>query len=129
MLNAAVKVNRLLDTTIPTARLNALLTRLAQQNPPPIVGGRRFKIFYATQTGNRPFRIRIFCNREEKLPENYRRYLESNIVREFGLEGCPMMFQLIGKEKHKDRGKGVPLRAKRAQPKSEDTTEFDTLED
>ena len=130
MLNSAVKVNRLLDTKIPTARLNALLTRVTQQTPPPIIGGRRFKIFYATQTGNRPFWIRIFCNREEKMPENYRRFLEGNIVREFGLEGCPVVFQLIGKEKHKDRGKGAPLRAKPASVEEDSTdSQFDTLED
>lgn len=131
MLNSAVKVNRLLDTKIPTARLNALLSRITQQTPPPIIGGRRFKIFYATQTGNRPFRIRIFCNREEKLPENYRRFLEGNIVREFGLEGCPVLFQLVGKEKHKERGKGAPL-SRRAGPAPKgrpSESDFETLED
>ncbi|MBT5903055.1 MAG: ribosome biogenesis GTPase Der [Opitutaceae bacterium] len=130
MLNAADKINRLLDHKLPTARLNALLTRLTQQTPPPIIGNRRFKIFYATQTGNRPFRIRIFCNREEKLPENYRRFLESNIVKEFGIEGCPVKFQLVGKEKHKDRGRGAPLRSKK--PVREDDSDepnFETLED
>ena len=126
MLNAADKINRLLDHKLPTARLNALLTRLTQQTPPPIIGNRRFKIFYATQTGNRPFRIRIFCNREEKLPENYRRFLESNIVKEFGIEGCPVKFQLVGK----DRGRGAPLRSKK--PVREDDSDepnFETLED
>ncbi len=129
MLDAAVKMNRRLDYTIPTAKLNALLNRLTQQTPPPVIGNRRFKIFYATQTGNRPFRIRIFCNREEKLPENYRRFLESNIVREFDLEGCPVMFQLVGKEKHKERGKGAPLRSRRPAADSAAETDFETLED
>lgn len=129
MLNAAVKLNRRLDAKIPTAKLNALLNRLTQQTPPPIVGGRRFKIFYATQTGNRPFRIRIFCNREEKLPENYRRFLESHLVREFELEGCPIVFQLVGKEKHKDRGKGGPLRTRRESDPSGPDPDFETLED
>ena len=129
MLNAAVKLNRQLDRTMPTSKLNALLNRLTQQTPPPIVGGRRFKIFYATQTGNRPFRIRIFCNREEKLPENYRRFLESNIVREFDLAGCPIVFHLVGKEKHKERGKGAPLRSRRPVEDSNDKPDFETLED
>jgi GTPase len=129
MLKAAVKMNRQLDRTLPTAKLNALLNRLTQQTPPPIIGGRRFKIFYATQTGNRPFRIRIFCNREEKLPENYRRFLESNIVREFDLEGCPIMFQLVGKEKHKERGKGAPQRARKSSRESAAEPDFETLED
>ncbi len=99
MLNAAVQINRTLDKKLPTAKLNQLLGYLCERTPPPAVGGRRFRIFYATQTGNRPFRIRIFCNREEKLTEQYRRYLEAGLVKEFGLEGCPVMFDLVGKEK------------------------------
>jgi GTP-binding protein len=77
--------------------LNQLLGYLADRNPPPAVAGRRFRIYYATQTSNRPFRIKLFCNREEKLTEQYRRYLEAGVVEEFGLEGCPIDFDLVGK--------------------------------
>jgi GTP-binding protein len=98
MLNAAVKLNRTLDKKLPTAKLNDLLGRLTERNPPPAIGGRRFRIYYATQTGTRPFRVRLFCNREEKLSESYRRYLEAGLVEEFGLNGCPICFELVGKE-------------------------------
>jgi GTP-binding protein len=97
MLNAAVKLHRTLDKKLPTARLNETLSRLAERTPPPAIGARRFKIYYATQTGNRPFRVRIFCNREERLTESYRRYLEAGLVDEFGLSGCPVEFELVGK--------------------------------
>lgn len=103
MLNAAVKLNRTLDKKLPTAKLNQILGYLAERNPPPAIGGRRFRIYYATQTGNRPFRIRLFCNREEKLSEQYRRYLEAGIVEEFDLKGCPIYFDLVGKERHAER--------------------------
>lgn len=99
MLNAAVKLHRTLDKKLPTARLNEMLSRLSESVPPPAVSGRRFRMYYATQTGNRPFRIRIFCNREEKLTESYRRYLEAGLIKEYGLEGCPIYFDLIGKPK------------------------------
>ncbi len=99
MLNAAVKLNRLLDTKLATAKLNKCIGYLAERTPPPAIGGRRFRIYYATQTGNRPFRIKIFCNREETLSESYRRYLEAGLVEEFGLNGCPIYFDLVGKER------------------------------
>jgi GTP-binding protein len=99
MLNAAVKLNRMLDTKLTTGKLNKTIGYLADRTPPPSVGGKRFRIYYATQTGNRPFRIKIFCNREDKLPESYRRYLEAGLVEEFGLNGCPIYFELVGKEK------------------------------
>lgn len=104
MLNAAVKLNRTLDKKLPTAKLNQLLGYLADRNPPPAVAGRRFRIYYATQTSNRPFRIKLFCNREEKLTEQYRRYLEAGVVEEFGLEGCPIYFDLVGKMRDETRG-------------------------
>jgi GTP-binding protein len=109
MLNAAVKLNRQLDMKLPTAKLNKVLSWLTERTPPPSIGGKRFRIYYATQTGWRPFRIRIFCNREDKLSESYRRYLEAGVVEEFGLNGCPVYFDLVGKEKHEP---GTPYTSK-----------------
>ncbi|PTY06890.1 ribosome biogenesis GTPase Der [Opitutaceae bacterium EW11] len=119
MLNAAVKLNRRLDTKLPTARLNQVLMHLAERTPPPAVGGRRFRIYYATQTGNRPFRIRIFCNREEKLTEAYRRYLEAGLVKEFDLNGCPMYFDLVGKTREGRGGGGRSREEGFSAPESE----------
>jgi len=98
MLRAARALNQRLGTRIPTAKLNAAIIRLADRTPPPAIGGTRFRIYYATQTGTRPFRIKIFCNQERSLTESYRRYLEAGLVREFGLDGCPVHFDLVGKQ-------------------------------
>jgi len=100
MLNATVKLFRTLETKLPTGRLNNLLGKLMERTPPPAVGGKRFRIYYATQSGYRPFRIKIFCNNEKKLSESYRRYLQAGMVKEFELDGCPFYFELIGKDKH-----------------------------
>jgi GTP-binding protein len=139
MLNAAVRLNRVLDTKLSTAKLNKELTFLTERTPPPAVGGRRFRTYYAVQTGNRPFRIKIFCNREEKLTEQYRRYLEAGLVEKFGLNGCPMYFDLVGKEKHEPGtpyfGKAAAARAEAPTPKwraSEDSdpdSSHETIED
>lgn len=131
MLNAAVKLNRTLDKKLPTAKLNQLLGFLTERTPPPAVGGRRFRIYYATQTGNRPFRIRMFCNREEKLTESYRRYLEAGVVEEFDLKGCPIYFELEGK-KREDRSGEIPSgegHKSRPTPKWKQAEGGDTLED
>jgi GTP-binding protein len=107
MLNAAVQLNRVLDKKLPTGKLNQTLTHLTERTPPPSIGGRRFRIYYATQTGNRPFRIKMFCNREEKLTESYRRYLEAGLVKEFKLDGCPFIFELVGKPKEERVRRGL----------------------
>jgi len=123
MLNAAVKLNRTLDKKLPTGTLNQVLGHLAERNPPPAIAGRRFKIYYATQTGNRPFRIRLFCNRDDKLTEQYRRYLEAGLVDEFDLKGCPIYFDLVGKTRDETRGSrggGHASAASRAERAAED---------
>jgi GTP-binding protein len=97
MLNVAVKLHRQLDAKLSTAKLNQTLLRLTERTPPPAAGGKRFRIYYAVQTGNRPFRIRLYCNQERHLRESYRRYLEAGLIAEFGLAGCPMLFDLVGK--------------------------------
>jgi GTP-binding protein len=125
MLNAAVQLSRTLDKKLPTGKLNQVLNHLAERTPPPAIAGRRFRIYYATQTGNRPFRIRIFCNREEKLTESYRRYLEAGMVNEFGLNGCPMIFDLVGKERDEQHRRPTP-KSKPA-PKGDDTEDFSGL--
>jgi len=108
MLNAAVQLNRTLDKKLQTSKLNETISYLAERTPPPAVGGRRFRVYYATQTGNRPFRIKLFCNREEKLTEQYRRYLEANLVDKFGLAGCPIYFDLVGKDRYADGQRPIP---------------------
>jgi GTP-binding protein len=99
MLKSARALDERLGRKIPTGKLNAAIVELTDRNPPPAIGGQRFRAYYATQTGNRPFRIKIFCNREEKLTESYRRYLEGGLVEQFDLDGCPIHFDLVGKKK------------------------------
>ncbi len=135
MLNAAVKLNRTLDVKLPTAKLNKVIGFLAERTPPPAVGGKRFRVYYVTQTGNRPFRIRLFCNREEKLTEQYRRYLEAGVVEEFGLGGCPIHFELVGKE-HRDapparsgQGRSDGPSPKWREAEAKDDSSHETVED
>jgi len=99
MLKATRALDERLGRKIPTGKLNAAIVALTDRTPPPSIGGQRFRAYYATQVGNRPFRIKIFCNREEKLTEQYRRYLEGGLVEEFDLDGCPIHFDLVGKKK------------------------------
>ncbi len=97
-LRVAKDLDARMDKAISTASLNKLLGEMWEHRPPAKVGGKRFKVFYAVQVDARPFRIKLFCNREEKLNDQYRRYLEKGIQQRFGLSGCPLKFSLAGKE-------------------------------
>lgn len=99
MLATARRLDHNLDKKLPTGKLNQVIMRLTESVPPPAVGGKRFRAYYAVQTGNRPYRVKIFCNNSTVLSESYRRYLESGVIEEFHLNGCPFQFDLVGKEK------------------------------
>ncbi len=129
MLKSARALNRRLDTKIPTAKLNTAIIRLAERTPPPSTYNIRFRIYYATQTSTRPFRMKLFCNQERSLTESYRRYLEAGLVKEFDLDGCPIHFDLIGKKKQSvtDRlaAKGQRQNLERAEAAGVDEDTFD----
>jgi len=97
-LQVARDLDARLEKSISTSALNKLIGDMFEHRPPAKVGGKRFKIFYAVQVEKRPFRIKLFCNREHKLDEPYRRYLERGIQKRFGLSGCPLRFSFAGKE-------------------------------
>jgi GTP-binding protein len=97
ILRTAHRIWEVSGRTLPTPRLNRFFEKMLAAREPRLVNRRRFKIYYAVQTGNRPFTFRIFCNRATKLDEGYRRYLENGLVREFNLQGCPIRFDLRGK--------------------------------
>ena len=99
MLKAARNLDKLQDERIPTAQLNQHINSLPDRTPPAAIGGKRFRAYYSVQTGTRPMRIKIFCNQERTLDESYRRYLEAGLVDRFKLDGCPILFDLIGKKK------------------------------
>ncbi len=83
---------------LSTGRINKVLQELMEKQKPHVVHGRRFKVYYALQVANNPFRIRIYCNQEMRLEDSYKRYLETGFNDAFQLNGCPIKFDLIGKK-------------------------------
>jgi GTP-binding protein len=106
LLETAASVEATLDLKLPTGRLNSLIERLFEERSPKLIGTKRFKVFYAVQVGSRPLKLRLYCNRVERLDPGYRRYLEKAIIHEFQLGGCPVRFDLVGKDRRYEEGEG-----------------------
>lgn len=120
LLEAGMAIEASLDLQLPTGRLNRVIHDMFEARAPKLVGIKRFKVFYAVQTGTRPLRIRFFCNRKERLDPTYRRYLEKGLIHEFQLKGCPVRFDLVGKEKRYEdgEGEGAPRQTREVQDKN-----------
>jgi len=75
------------------------LTRALDAYTPPVVGGQRFKIFYAFQKPERPPRFTLFVNDVHLLTPHYRRYLIDKIRAGWGFTGCPVLLELRERER------------------------------
>jgi GTP-binding protein len=82
---------------LPTGILNRTIMESFDRVQPPMIHGKRFKIYYATQMGTKPIRIGLFVNDPKRLPEAYRDYLIKMLRKAFGLQGAPVI--LIPKER------------------------------
>ena len=99
LLSTATDLDERASKPLATGHINRLLNDSLTKREPRVIRGQRFKIYYALQTGTRPQQIRFFCNRGTKLESNYRRYLERAFIDTFKLDGCPVQFELLGKER------------------------------
>jgi len=91
-----------LDLKLTTGLLNRVIQDSVAKVAPQVVGTRRLKIFYATQVGTRPIRIRFFVNSPRRIKENYKTYLLSALREAFGLEGAPVVLQFRAREQQKE---------------------------
>jgi GTP-binding protein len=85
------------ETRIPTARLNAWLSELVAQTPPPVRGGKQPKVLFATQAGTRPPRFVLFTS--GFLEAGYRRFVERRLREDFGFAGTPVEISVKVREK------------------------------
>jgi GTP-binding protein len=70
--------------------LNEAVQETVASHAPPSVKGRRFRIYYATQTGTHPPTFVFFVNDPKLLHFGYERYLENRLRATFGFEGTPL---------------------------------------
>jgi len=96
------KVRAVYDTAcrrITTGILNDVLNDAVNDLQPPMQGGRRLKIYYATQSAVQPPTFVLFVNDEKLMFFAYDRYLENYFRKTFDLEGTPIRFILREKKK------------------------------
>lgn len=82
-----------------TGLLNRVLHDAFTKTTPVLRGGRRLKLYYATQVGTRPVRIRLFVNDPALAGESYKTYLIKHVRAAFGLDGAPVILQFRGKDR------------------------------
>ncbi|MBS91585.1 MAG: ribosome biogenesis GTPase Der [Rickettsiales bacterium] len=75
---------------ISTGKLNSWLEKIMKKNPPPIHRGNAVKLKFIMQVNTGPPKFNVFMNYPEVLKSTYKRYLENNLKRTFGMNGIPL---------------------------------------
>ena len=76
--------------SLSTGDVNRLFESAVGRHNPPVLSGRPWKFFYATQVGTGPPSFLLFANRRLPRGHPYRRYLANSVRRELGLPGVPI---------------------------------------
>ena len=80
---------------IPTPELNRCVADVVARNPPPSRRGRRLKLLYAAQIGERPPRIAIQVNDRKLIVRDWAYHLENRLRETYGLEGIPLVIDFV----------------------------------
>jgi GTPase len=80
---------------IPTPVLNRFVSDVVAKTPPPSRRGRRLRLYYAAQVGERPPRIAIQVNDRKLLTRDWSYHLENRLREAYGLEGVPLVIDFV----------------------------------
>jgi len=99
-------------TQLPTGMLNRVLEEACERITMPSAGRKHLRVFYATQTGVAPIRLRLFVNDTKLVKKSFIDYLERKVRERFGLEGAPLVLAFVERPRP-ERAEGKPAPAPR----------------
>ncbi|MCH9631226.1 MAG: GTPase Der [Chlamydiia bacterium] len=84
---------------ISTPELNKFMEKTLQMVHPPMIKGKRLRIYYLTQINKAPLVFKLFINKKELMTLSYKRYILNQFREHFAIKGCPVILRLQGKAK------------------------------
>jgi len=86
---------------ITTHQLNKFIEAAMQKNHPPMITGKRLRIYYMAQVAIAPPKFILFVNSPHLMAETYRKYLYNQFRDAYGFKGSPLLIHLKGKPKER----------------------------
>ena len=87
------KVEGSITKEIPTSLLNNVIGNAQILNAPPSYKGKRLRIYFVSQTGNKPPKFTLRVNDKGLVHFSYERYIENTLRDNFNLEGTPIILK------------------------------------
>ena len=82
---------------ITTGQLNKFIEGCLHKYHPPLIIGKRLRIYYMTQVQTAPPKFVVFVNNPTLMTDTYKKYLVNQFRKTYNFSGCPIVFELRGK--------------------------------
>lgn len=90
------------EQRVPTAKLNKVIEDIVLSTSLPTKKGKSLKIYYATQADIKPPEIVFFVNDSELVNEQFERFMEKELRKQFDFSGSPIKLNFRNKKKDAD---------------------------
>lgn len=114
---------------VTTGQLNKFIAGCMQRNHPPMIGGKRLRIYYMAQVGVQPPKFVVFVNFPNLMTESYKKYIYNQFREEYSFTGLPIEIYLRGKKKKKQDGRSHEEKSLEDYVEGEDGEEAASHED
>jgi GTPase len=111
LLQRALALAELTASRIPTPELNRFVADAVARTPPPARRGRRLRLYYAAQVGQRPPRIAIQVNDRRLISRSWAFHLENRLREAEGMNGVPLVIDFVPKTRRSRPRTAVARRA------------------
>lgn len=105
---------------VTTGQLNKFIGQCLQRNHPPMIQGKRLRIYYMAQVGTQPPKFVVFVNFPNLMTETYKKYIYNQFREAYSFLGLPIEIYLKGK-KPQDRSEHSEITG--TKEKSEEPTD------
>lgn len=93
------QVQKASEQRISTGQLNKFLSLSMQKNHPPMIQGKRLRIYYMAQIDCKPPTFILFVNYPNLMQDTYKKYLMNQFREFYHFTGVPIVFRLRGKRR------------------------------
>jgi GTPase len=88
---------------VPTPELNRFVNDVVAKTQPPSRRGKRLRLYYAAQVGERPPRVAIQVNDRKLISRDWAYHLENRMRETYGLEGVPLVIDFVPRSGYRGR--------------------------
>lgn len=112
---------------VTTHQLNKFIGLALQKNHPPMIMGKRLRIYYMAQVAVEPPKFILFVNHPSLMSETYKKYIYNQFREAYEFKGVPLLIFLKGKEKKEKQktSKSSPKLSEQEMEKIEKEAEYD----